>query len=242
MNSDNFLIYGKRAVYEALENDVEIGKVFLQKNNSYLDNIKSKIQKKNIQVSFVPVEKLNRLTKNNHQGIVATISPISTLDFNDLENKLKTTKSLLILVLDGITDTKNFGAIIRSAECFDVDLIIIPKTGSSTINGETIKSSSGAIFNIPICRVNHVKDAIFLLKENEINLVGTSDKGSESLYKHKFNSRTALIVGSEGKGVNKSVLKLCDQVVSIVMHGRVSSLNVSVATGIFLSEFRRQLN
>ena len=242
MNSDNFLIYGKRAVYEALENDVEIGKVFLQKNNSYLDNIKSKIQKKNIQVSFVPVEKLNRLTKNNHQGIVATISPISTLDFNDLENKLKTTKSLLILVLDGITDTKNFGAIIRSAECFDVDLIIIPKTGSSTINGETIKSSSGAIFNIPICKVNHVKDAIFLLKENEINLVGTSDKGSESLYKHKFNSRTALIVGSEGKGVNKSVLKLCDQVVSIVMHGRVSSLNVSVATGIFLSEFRRQLN
>tara|TARA_B100000989_G_scaffold124625_2_gene92238 strand:- start:830 stop:1558 length:729 start_codon:yes stop_codon:yes gene_type:complete len=242
MNSDNFLIYGKRAVYEALENDVEIGKVFLQKNNSYLDNIKSKIQKKNIQVSFVPVEKLNRLTKNNHQGIVATISPISTLDFNDLENKLKTTKSLLILVLDGITDTKNFGAIIRSAECFDVDLIIIPKTGSSTINGETIKSSSGAIFNIPICKVNHVKDAIFLLKENEINLVGTSDKGSESLYKHTFNSRTALIVGSEGKGVNKSVLKLCDQVVSIVMHGRVSSLNVSVATGIFLSEFRRQLN
>ena len=242
MNSDNFLIYGKRAVYEALENDVEIGKVFLQKNNSYLDNIKSKIQKKNIQVSFVPVEKLNRLTKNNHQGIVATISPVSTLDFDDLENKLKTTNSLLILVLDGITDTKNFGAIIRSAECFDVDLIIIPKTGSSTINGETIKSSSGAIFNIPICKVNHVKDAIFLLKENEINLVGTSDKGSESLYKHTFNSRTALIVGSEGKGVNKSVLKLCDQVVSIVMHGRVSSLNVSVATGIFLSEFRRQLN
>ena len=242
MNSDNFLIYGKRAVYEALEKDVEISKVFLQKNNSYLENIKSKIQKKNIQVSFVPVEKLNRLTKNNHQGIVATISPISTLDFNDLENKLKTTKSLLILVLDGITDTKNFGAIIRSAECFDVDLIIIPKTGSSTINGETIKSSSGAIFNIPICKVNHVKDAIFLLKENEINLVGTSDKGSESLYKHTFNSRTALIVGSEGKGVNKSVLKLCDQVVSIVMHGRVSSLNVSVATGIFLSEFRRQLN
>ena len=242
MNSDNFLIYGKRAVYEALEKDVEISKVFLQKNNSYLDNIKSKIQKKNIQVSFVPVEKLNRLTKNNHQGIVATISPVSTLDFDDLENKLKTTNSLLILVLDGITDTKNFGAIIRSAECFDVDLIIIPKTGSSTINGETIKSSSGAIFNIPICKVNHVKDAIFLLKENEINLVGTSDKGSESLYKHTFNSRTALIVGSEGKGVNKSVLKLCDQVVSIVMHGRVSSLNVSVATGIFLSEFRRQLN
>ena len=243
MNSEKeFLIYGKRAVYEAIENDIEIDKVFLQKNNSYLDNIKSKIHKKNIQVSFVPIEKLNKLTKNNHQGIVATISPISTLDINGLEGKLKNTKSLLILVLDGITDTKNFGAIIRSAECFDVDLIIIPKTGSSPINGETIKSSSGAIFNVPICKVNHIKDAIFLLKENEINLVGTSDKGLSSLYEHKFNSRTAIIIGSEGQGVNKSVLKLCDQVVNIVMQGKISSLNVSVATGIFLAEFRRQFN
>ena len=242
MNSDNFLIYGKRAVYEAIENDVEIDKVFLQKNNSYLDNIKSKIHKKNIQVSFVPIEKLNKLTKNNHQGIVATISPISTLDINGLEGKLKNTKSLLMLVLDGITDTKNFGAIIRSAECFDVDLIIIPKNGSSPVNGETIKSSSGAVFNVPICKVNHVKDAIFLLQEYDISLIGTSDMGSLSLYEYKFHSKTALIIGSEGKGVSKSVLKLCDEVVNIKMKGKVSSLNVSVAAGIFLSEFRRQIN
>ena len=237
-----FFIYGKRAVYEALENNIEIDKVFLQKNHSYLDKIKSKIHKKNIQVSFVPIEKLNRLTKNNHQGIVAMISPVSTLDINDLEIKLKTNESMLILVLDGITDTKNFGAIIRSAECFDVDLIIIPKNGSSPVNGETIKSSSGAVFNVPICKVNHVKDAIFLLQEYDISLIGTSDMGSLSLYEYKFHSKTALIIGSEGKGVSKSVLKLCDEVVNIKMKGKVSSLNVSVAAGIFLSEFRRQIN
>ena len=243
MNSEKeFLIYGKRAVYEAIENNVEIDKVFLQKKNSYLDNIKSKIHKKNIQISFVPVEKLNRLTKNNHQGIVAIISPISTLGIDDLEAKLKTKKSFLILILDGITDTKNFGAIVRSAECFDVNMIIIPKSGSSSINGETIKSSSGAIFNVPICKVNHIKDAIFLLKENEIDIIGTSDKGHLSLYKHQFSLKTALVIGSEGKGVSKSVLSLCNEVVGIEMKGNISSLNASVATGIFLSELRRQLS
>ena len=243
MNSEKeFLIYGKRAIYEAVENNIEIDKVFIQKNNSYLDNIKSKLHKRNIQISFVPIEKLNRLTKNNHQGIVASISPISTLGIDDIEKKLKTNKSILILILDGITDTKNFGAIVRSAECFDVNMIIIPKTGSSSINGETIKSSSGAIFNVPICKVDHIKDAIFLLKENEINIVTTSDKGKASLYEYKYKSKTALIMGSEGKGVSRSVMKLSDQVVNIEMKGKVSSLNVSVATGIFLSEFRRQFN
>ena len=121
-------------------------------------------------------------------------------------------------------------------------MIIISKIGSSSINGETIKSSSGAIFNVPICKVNHIKDAIFLLKENEINLVGTSDKGLSSLYEHQFNLKTAIIIGSEGKGVNKSVLSLCNEVVGIEMKGNISSLNASVATGIFLSELRRQLN
>jgi len=243
MNTEKeLLIYGKRAVYEAVENNIEIEKVFLQKNNSYLENIKSKLHKRNIQISYVPIEKLNRLTKNNHQGIVASISPISSLGINDLEKILKINDSILILILDGITDTKNFGAIVRSAECFNVNMVIIPKTGSSSINGETIKSSSGAIFNVPICKVDHIKDAIFLLKENEINLVATSDRGKASLYKYKYNSKTALVMGSEGKGVSKSVLNLCDQVVNIEMKGEISSLNVSVATGVFLSEYRRQFN
>ena len=165
MNSNkDFLIYGKRAVYEALENNVEIDKVFIEKNNSFVENIKSRVHKKGINISFVPIEKLNRLTKNNHQGVVATISPISTLNINDLEKLINNKKSILLLILDGITDTKNFGAIVRSAECLGVDAIIISKSGSSPINGETIKSSSGGIFNLPICKVDHIKDAIYFLK------------------------------------------------------------------------------
>ena len=142
--------------------------------------------------------------------------------------------------MDGITDTKNFGAIIRSAECFGVDYIIISKTGSSPINGETIKSSSGAIFNTPICKVDHIKDAIFFLKEFGVEIIGSDDKAAKNLYKYKFKSKTAIIMGSEGDGINKSILNICDEKVNIPLHGKLSSLNVSVAAGIFLSEFKRQ--
>ena len=235
-----FLIYGKRALYEALENNVEIDKVFIEKNSSFHDNIKSKIHKKKINISFVPVQKLNKLTPNNHQGIVATISPISTKKLSDLENRINKNDPCLILILDGITDTKNFGAIIRSAECFGVDYIIISKTGSSPINGETIKSSSGAIFNTPICKVDHIKDAIFFLKEFGVEIIGSDDKAAKNLYKYKFKLKTAIIMGSEGDGINKSILNICDEKVNIPLHGKLSSLNVSVAAGIFLSEFKRQ--
>ena len=142
--------------------------------------------------------------------------------------------------MDGITDTKNFGAIIRSSECFGVDYIIISKTGSSPINGETIKSSAGAIFNTPICKVDHIKDAIFFLKEFGVEIIGSDDKASKNLYKHNFKSKTAIILGSEGSGINKSILNICDEKINIPLHGKLSSLNVSVAAGIFLSEFKRQ--
>ena len=235
-----FLIYGKRAIYEALENNVEIDKIFIQKNNQHFDGIKSKIHKKKINISFVPVQKLNKLTSNNHQGIVATISPIKTKNLHDLERKVKKNSQCLILILDGITYTKNFGAIVRSAECFGVDFIVISKSGNSPINGETIKSSSGAIFNVPICKVDHIKDAIYFLKEFGIKIIGSDDKGSKNLFKHKFEEKCAIIMGSEGDGIKKSILNLCDDKINIPLYGKLSSLNVSVATGIFLSEFKRQ--
>ena len=235
-----FLIYGKRAIYEALENNVEIDKIFIQKNNQHFDGIKSKIHKKKINISFVPVQKLNKLTSNNHQGIVATISPIKTKNLHDLERKVKKNSQCLILILDGITDTKNFGAIVRSAECFGVDFIVISKSGNSPINGETIKSSSGAIFNVPICKVDHIKDAIYFLKEFGIKIIGSDDKGSKNLFKHNFEEKCAIIMGSEGDGIKKSILNLCDDKINIPLYGKLSSLNVSVATGIFLSEFKRQ--
>ena len=232
------IIFGKRAVFEAIENDIQIDKIFMDRDSQYMDNIKRKIIEKKIKISFVPAEKLNKLSKNNHQGIVASISPVKTLDIQDLENSIEK-KATRFLILDNITDTKNFGAIVRSAECLGIDGVIISKTGSSPINGDTIKSSSGAIFNLPIYKLDHIKDAMFLLKEKEIEIIGADEKSNSSIFDFKFSKKTAIVMGSEGKGISKSILNLCDKTLKIPMKGKIGSLNVSVACGIILAELSR---
>ena len=232
------IIFGKRAVFEAIENEVQIDKIFMDRDSQYMDNIKRKIIEKKIKISFVPVEKLNKLSKNNHQGIVASISPVKTLDIQDLENSIEK-RATKFLILDNITDTKNFGAIVRSAECLGIDGVIISKTGSSPINGDTIKSSSGAIFNLPIYKLDHIKDAMFLLKEKEIEIIGADEKSNSSIFDFKFSKKTAIVMGSEGKGISKSILNLCDKTLKIPMKGKIGSLNVSVACGIILAELLR---
>jgi 23S rRNA (guanosine2251-2'-O)-methyltransferase len=227
------IIFGKRALFEAIENDIQI-------DNMYMDNIKRNIIEKKIKISFVPIEKLNKLTRNNHQGVVATISPIKTLDIKSLENAIDN-KDSKFLILDNITDTKNFGAIVRSAECLGINGIIISKTGSSPINGDTIKSSSGAIFNTPIYKLDHIKDAMFLLKEKQIKIVAADEKSKNSLFDFKFDKKTAVVMGSEGKGISKSILQLCDNSLKIPMKGKIGSLNVSVACGIILAELSKKL-
>ena len=236
-------LYGLRAILEAIEADKSIDKIFLQKGlrGELFTELEKKIRKKDLNFSYVPVEKLNRLTTSNHQGAVAQISPISFYDLDALVTAVKETKEHpLFLVLDQLSDVRNFGAIIRTAECTGVDGIIIQKKGSAPINGDTIKTSAGAVFNIPICKVDHIKDAIFFLKEFGIEIIGSDDKASKNLYKHNFKSKTAIILGSEGSGINKSILNICDEKINIPLHGKLSSLNVSVAAGIFLSEFKRQ--
>ena len=232
------IIFGKRAVFEAIENDIQIDKIFMDRDSQYMDNIKRKIIEKKIKISFVPIEKLNKLSKNNHQGIVASISPVKTLDIQDLENSIEK-KATKFLILDNITDTKNFGAIVRSAECLGIDGVIISKTGSSPINGDTIKSSSGAIFNLPIYKLDHIKDAMFLLKDREIEIIGADEKSNSSIFDFKFSKKTAIVMGSEGKGISKSILNLCDKTLKIPMKGKIGSLNVSVACGIILAELSR---
>ena len=232
------IIFGKRAVFEAIENEVQIDKIFIDRDNHYMTNIKRKIIEKKIKISFVPIEKLNKLSKNNHQGIVASISPIKTLGINDLEKSIDK-KDSKFLILDKVTDTKNFGAIVRSAECLGIDGVIISKTGSSPINGDTIKSSSGAIFNLPIYKLDHIKDAMFLFKEKEIEIIGADEKSNSSIFDFKFSKKTAIVMGSEGKGISKSILNLCDKTLKIPIKGKIGSLNVSVACGIILAELSR---
>ena len=242
MNSETKL-YGIRAVLEAIEANKSLEKIFLQKGlkGDLYFKLEKKIKEKNLSFSYVPVEKLNRLTINNHQGVVATISPISFFDLDELVTTVKNNKKdPIFIVLDQLSDVRNFGAIIRTAECTGVDGIIIPKSGSAPINGDTIKTSAGAVFNIPMCKVDHIKDAIYYFNTSDIITVAATEKTENSIYDINLKKGCAIIMGSEGKGVSPSVLKIVDTKAKLPMYGKISSLNVSVACGVFLYEMVRQ--
>ena len=236
-------LYGLRAILEAIEADKSIDKIFLQKGlrGELFAELEKKIRKKGLNFSYVPVEKLNRLTPSNHQGAVAQISPISFYDLDALVTAVKETKDQpLFLVLDQLSDVRNFGAIIRTAECTGVDGIIIQKKGSAPINGDTIKTSAGAVFNIPICKVDHIKDALYYFQASDIKIIAATEKTENSLYITDFTKGCAIVMGSEGKGISPSVLKIVDAKAKLPMFGNIASLNVSVACGVFLYEAVRQ--
>ena len=236
-------LYGLRAILEAIEADKSIDKIFLQKGlrGELFAELEKKIRKKGLNFSYVPVEKLNRLTPKNHQGVVAQISPISFYDLDALVTAVKETKEHpLFLVLDQLSDVRNFGAIIRTAECTGVDGIIIQKKGSAPINGDTIKTSAGAVFNIPICKVDHIKDALYYFQASDIKIIAATEKTENSLYITDFTKGCAIVMGSEGKGISPSVLKIVDAKAKLPMFGNIASLNVSVACGVFLYEAVRQ--
>jgi len=243
MSKEHTLIYGIRSVKEAIESEKSLNRVYIQrglKGASAFDLIKT-LNKKDIEISYVPIEKLNRFTLKNHQGVVATIAPIKFLSIDDLSKIVEKKKdSCQILILDQISDVRNFGAIVRTAECSGVDCIIIQSSGSAPVNGDTIKTSSGAVFNVPICKVRHIKDAIFLLKQLNIKIYGATEKTKKNVYQADFKGSQAIIMGSEGKGLSKSVIDLCDELIKIPLLGKIESLNVSVACGTILYEIVRQ--
>ncbi|WOD42219.1 23S rRNA (guanosine(2251)-2'-O)-methyltransferase RlmB [Hwangdonia lutea] len=240
---DQTQIFGIRAVIEAVNAGENIDKVFLQKGlkGELFSELESLLNRNSINKSYVPVEKLNRLTKKNHQGAVAHISPI---EFHDLETLVMTViesgKTPLFLLLDQISDVRNFGAIIRTAECTGVDGIIIQKKGGAPVNGDTIKTSAGAVFKIPICKVDHIKDAVFYLQASGIKVIAATEKTNEILYDVSFTEPSAIIMGSEGRGINPSTLKVVDAKAKLPILGDIESLNVSVACGAFLYEAVRQ--
>lgn len=236
-------IYGIRAVIEAINSGETIDKVFIQKGlrNELFNELDLLLREQSISQSFVPVEKLNRLTPGNHQGVVAQIAPIS---FHDLETLVmqvfETGKTPLLLLLDQLSDVRNFGAIIRTAECTGVDGIVIQKKGGAPVNGDTIKTSAGAVFNVPICKIDHIKDAIFYLQASGIKVIAATEKTHLNVYDISFKEPCAIVMGSEGKGISPSILKLVDHKVKLPMYGKIDSLNVSVACGAFLYEAIRQ--
>ncbi|WP_088323530.1 23S rRNA (guanosine(2251)-2'-O)-methyltransferase RlmB [Polaribacter tangerinus] len=244
MDTDMTNIFGIRAIIEAIESGSTINKIYLQKGlrGELFYKLDKLIKEKKLTTSMVPVEKLNRLSKNsNHQGAVAQISPVEFVDLEILiENTLQKSDSPLFLLLDQISDVRNFGAIIRTAECTGVNGIIIQKNGSAPVNAETIKTSAGAAFKVPICKVDHIKDAVFMLQASEIKTVAATEKTEDSIFDINFKQPTAIIMGSEHRGVNPSILKMVDSKAKLPLLGEIASLNVSVACGAFLYETVRQ--
>ena len=241
---DNTTIFGLRAIIEAINSKSTINKVYLQKGlrGELFFELETLIKQEKITTSFVPVEKLDRLSKNkNHQGAVAQISPVEFADLEKLiESSIESDSTPLFLILDQISDVRNFGAIIRTAECTGVNGIIIQQSGSAPINAETIKTSAGAAFKMPICRVSHIKDAIYTLQSSDIKIVAATEKTEDLLYDVDFKQPIAIVMGSEHRGVNPSVLKIIDYKAKLPLLGEIDSLNVSVACGAFLYEAIRQ--
>ena len=238
----NTEIYGIRAVIEAINSSKDIDKVFIQTGlkGKLIGQLESLIRKNKINFSYVPTQKLDRLSKKNHQGVIARVAPIKFYTIDSFSEVLEKSNNPFVLILDQISDVRNFGAIIRTAEISGVDGIIIQNSSSAPVNSDTIKTSAGAIFNIPICKVNHIKDAIYHLQSMNISIISASEKSEKNIYDVDLKVPLAIIMGSEQKGINKSVINLSNESVKLPMYGKIESLNVSVACGIFLYEVVRQ--
>lgn len=244
MENNTEYIFGIRAVIEAINSGKELEKVYLQKDlkGGLMNELSGVIRANKVASSYVPIEKLNKLSKfQNHQGAVAKISAITFQDLETLiEAELESENVPLFLLLDQISDVRNFGAIIRTAECSNVSGIIIPNHGNAPLNADAIKTSAGAAFNIPICKVEHIKDALFILQASEIQIVSITEKTDDLIYSIDLKKPTALIMGSEHRGISPSILKNSDFKAKLPMYGTIESLNVSVACGIALYEVVRQ--
>jgi 23S rRNA (guanosine2251-2'-O)-methyltransferase len=239
----NQMVFGIRAVVEAIRAGKEIESIYLQRGigGGLLNELKDLLTEFQITPQQVPIDKLNRLTAKNHQGVVAFISPIV---YEKIENIIpqifEEGKVPLILVLDSITDVRNMGAIARTAECAGVQAIVIPAKGSAQINPDAIKTSAGALYKIPVCRHDNFIQTVKFLQESGLQLVCCTEKTKEDIYKPDYTVPTAIIMGSEEDGVRTEIIRIADHLAKIPMYGEIASLNVSVATGIILYEAIRQ--
>lgn len=237
------LVYGIRAIIEAVNSGEEIDKVFLQKGlkGDLMRELESLLRRSEINMVYVPIEKLNRLTKNNHQGAVANISPVKFYSLEELvERANEKSTPALFLLLDQLSDVRNFGAIIRTAECTGVDGIIIQKKGAAPVTADTIKTSAGAAYKVPIAKVDHIKDAIYFLQASGIKIVSATEKTNNSIYDISFRNPIGIVMGAEDQGISPSILKASDYLAKLPLLGEIESLNVSVACAVFLYEAVRQ--
>lgn len=237
------LIFGVRAVIEAIKAEREINKILIQKgmNKDLFTELKNALHGKDYQLQFVPVQKLDGLVDGNHQGVIAYVSPIEYKEIEPLvEELMEQGKKPLVLVLDRITDVRNFGAIARTAECQGVDAILIPSKGSALVTADAVKTSAGALNRIPVCKTNNLKDSLFYLQQCGMRIVSCTEKSKIPLYEVNLRGAVAIILGSEEDGITSDLLNLSDIKARIPMRGEIASLNVGVAAGMILYEKTRQ--
>lgn len=237
------IIYGAHSLIEALRSKQSIEKIMLNKGqrNEFYEEIIQLAKEQQVKISFVPQVKFKKYEHLNHQEVIAFVSPIEFADFETtVESILAQKDKTLFLILDGVTDVRNLGSIIRTAECTGVDAIILPKNNSAGVNKDTVKTSAGAIFKIPICKVDHLHDALFYFQGSGVQLIGATEKTEHYIYDLEINAHIALIMGDENKGISNSTLKHLDAKVKLPLLGSIDSLNVSVACGALLYELVRR--
>lgn len=236
-------IFGIRAILEAIESGKSLDRVWLLKGtqSKLFEQLLHVLRNKNIAFSFVPVERLDRFSSKNHQGAVARIGALSTQDMEPLiESVLKEKENPVFVLLDGVTDTRNFGAILRSAAATGVDAVFISSTGSAPLNGDVVKTSAGGAFKVPISKVQHLKDVVYYLKSHDIPTLGITEKSTETLYDSDLKGPLALVFGAEDVGISNGLLKILDHKAKLPMTEAVDSLNVSVACAVVFYETIRQ--
>lgn len=240
---ENELVFGTRAVIEAIQADKEIDKLLIRRD------IKSELSKelfevlkgRNIPVQRVPNERLDRITRKNHQGVIAFISSITYQRLEDIIPFLyEQGKNPFIVLLDGVTDVRNFGAIARTCECAGVDAIVIPARGSVTVNADAIKTSAGALHTLPVCKEKSIRDSVRFLQESGVTVLAATEKATQLYTEVTCDGPVAIVVGAEDTGVSAENLRIADQMVKIPQFGTIGSLNVSVATSILVYEVVRQ--
>jgi len=245
MENDNsqYYLYGMHPVTDAVRQGRRFEKVLLKKGleGEQFRVLLDELTTREIPYQFVPVEKMNRLVKGAHQGVIAYLAQIEYVPFGEMvEGALSRKAHPVFLVLDGISDVRNLGAIARSAECAGVDGIVVPAKGSAAINADAVKTSAGALLRIPTARVANLRTALYYFRDSEFQIVAVSEKAEDTMYDVNLRKATVLVMGSEGTGISEPVLSLCTVGARIPMVGETGSLNVSVATAVVLFEVVRQ--
>lgn len=236
------IIMGLHPIMEAINSGVTIDKIIVQRGlkGELIDELMTLIKEHRYGYSYVPIQKLNRITRKNHQGVIAFISPIDFPSLNNVViNLFEQGINPKLLLLDGVSDVRNFGAIARSAECFGFHAIIIPFHGAAQVNEDAVKTSAGALLKINICKANNLPHTIEFLKDSGIHIVGVSEKSEKNVSQIKTDHPVCLIMGAEDVGISKEIVTKCDTLVKIPMQGSIQSLNVSVSAGIVMYEFCR---